>query len=226
MRAVRGVFLLSMVVAVSAMQSPEPPLSEMRLTVHTLLREDIFAGFMSGNMDRFARGERNIDALLQSRPDQKANLLAWKASAQLYRAVLAHEAKKADEVKQLLSSAVGNFSEAGRLSDGNDGVTRNCRAVARWFIADRLPEPYRSQLWAAGLCQLQYAVEAAGCGDRQAARTFQRRTPGRPGDVSAAHGPQGRSRALRGQDHCADTRDRLRQPRQSNGRRIPTAARR
>ena len=75
MRAVRGVFLLSMVVAVSAMQSPEPPLSEMRLTVHTLLREDIFAGFMSGNMDRFATGRAQhrraaaVQAGSESQPD-------------------------------------------------------------------------------------------------------------------------------------------------------------
>lgn len=163
MRTVRGVFLLPVVLAVSAMQLPEPPLSETRLTVHTLVREDIFAGFMSGNMDRFARGERNIDALLQSRPDQKANLLAWKASAQLYRAVLAHEAKNPDEVKKLLSSATSNFAEAGKLSDGNDGVTPIAGGSAV-VLADRLPEPYRSQLWAQAYASFNSLWKQQGAG--------------------------------------------------------------
>ena len=163
MRAVRGVFLLSVVVAVSAMQSPEPPLSEMRLTVHTLVREDIFAGFMSGNMDRFARGERNVDALLQSRPDQKANLLAWKGSSQLYRAVLAHEAKKADEMNHLMNSAMSNFAEAGKLRDVNDGVAAIAGGSAV-VIADRLPEPYRSQLWALGYASFNTLWKQQGAG--------------------------------------------------------------
>jgi hypothetical protein len=30
-----------------AAQSPEPPLAETRLTVHTLLREDVFAGYLA-----------------------------------------------------------------------------------------------------------------------------------------------------------------------------------
>jgi hypothetical protein len=163
MRARRMVFLLSVVVAVSAMQLPEPPLSEMRLTVHTLVREDIFAGFMSGNMDRFARGERNIDALLQSRPDQKANLLAWKASAQLYRAALAHEARNAADVKQLLGLAMNNFEEARKLSDGNDGVAA-ITGGSTVVLADRLPEPDRSQLWSQGYASFNKLWKQQGAG--------------------------------------------------------------
>ena len=146
MRAIRGVLLLSAVVAVSAMQSSDPPLSEMKLTVHTLVREDIFAGFMAGDMNRFARGERSIESLLQSRPDQKANLLAWKGAAQLYRAVLAHEAKKTDETKQLMTASMNNFAEARKLSDGNDGVAP-ILGGSGVTLADRLPEPYRAELW-------------------------------------------------------------------------------
>ena len=42
-------------VAMTAAQAPEPPLSDTRLTVHTLLREDVFAGFLANDMNRFAR---------------------------------------------------------------------------------------------------------------------------------------------------------------------------
>jgi hypothetical protein len=68
-------------------QSPEALLSDSRLSVHTLLREDMFAGFLSDNMERLAKGEKNLDILLTKRPEQKANLLSWKGQAELYRAV-------------------------------------------------------------------------------------------------------------------------------------------
>src|SRR5438874_10208597 len=80
---------VSFVALMAMSQSPEPPLSETRLTVHTLLREDIFSGFMEKDMERFARGERNIDMLLAKRPEAKSDLLAWKAGVVLYRAALA-----------------------------------------------------------------------------------------------------------------------------------------
>ena len=36
-------------------QAPEPPLADTRLTVHTLVREDIFAGFLQNDLTRLAR---------------------------------------------------------------------------------------------------------------------------------------------------------------------------
>ena len=53
-------------------QAPEPPLGDTRLTVHTLLREDIFAGFLQNDLARLGRAERNADALLASRPAERA----------------------------------------------------------------------------------------------------------------------------------------------------------
>ena len=79
MRAFKGVLLACAMVVTATAQSQEPPIGDTRLTVHTLLREDVFAGFLDNNMERFARADRNLDALLKQRPDQRANLLAWKA---------------------------------------------------------------------------------------------------------------------------------------------------
>ena len=79
---------------------PDPPLSETRLTIHTLLREDIFAGFLENDMRRLARGEKNIQLLLQQRPEAKAPLLGWQASTLLYRATRAHESGRADEYRE------------------------------------------------------------------------------------------------------------------------------
>src|SRR5687767_2117431 len=78
----------------------EPPLSDARLGIHTLLREDLFAGFLGGDLKRMARGEKNLESLLEERPKDKAPLLAWKAGVKLYRAVLAHEAKEPDKFEK------------------------------------------------------------------------------------------------------------------------------
>ena len=128
-------------------QSPEPPLSDTRLAVHTLVREDIFAGFMANDMVRFARGERNVEQLLRDRPDQRGNLLAWRASAAMYRAVLAHESGDNGEFLKHLHAARAAFAEASKQTSGNDGVTAITGGSYAVF-ADRLPEPHRATAWA------------------------------------------------------------------------------
>lgn len=144
--------LLSSLVVVLVMipganaQSPEPPLSDKRLTVHTLVREDVFAGFLANDMVRFARGERNIEQLLQDRPGQRGNVLAWRGAAGMYRAVLAHEAGNGGEFLKQLDAARAAFAEAAKQTSGNDGVaaiTGGTYAV----LADRLPEPHRASAW-------------------------------------------------------------------------------
>jgi hypothetical protein len=121
---VQSSLMVLAVVAVTGAQSTEPPISDTRLTVHTLVREDIFAGFLDNNMDRFARGERNIELLLKERPTEKANLVAWRGGADLYRAVVAHESGKREEFTRQLQQARDDFAEAAKLATGNDGVSR------------------------------------------------------------------------------------------------------
>jgi hypothetical protein len=142
-KSVLLIFVLGMAVAA---QSPDPPLSDTRLTVHTLVREDLFAGFLSNDMTRFARGERNVAALIAERPDQRANLLAWQGGAVLYRAARAHEAGDAKEFERLYQSARDAFAEATRLQAGNDGVHAIIGGTFSLF-ADRLPPAHRPGAW-------------------------------------------------------------------------------
>jgi hypothetical protein len=128
-------------------QSPEPPLADTRLTVHTLVREDIFAGFMGNDMVRFARAERNVEQLLKDRPDQRGNLLAWRGGARMLHAVLAHEAGKSGEFVEHLEAARAAFAEAAKQTSGNDGVAAITGGTYAVF-ADRLPEPHRATAWA------------------------------------------------------------------------------
>ena len=121
MRLLSGVLAAIVVIAAPAAQSPDEVLSDTRLSVHTLVREDIFAGFKSDNMARFERGERNIEILLTQRPEQRGNLLAWKAGTKLYRALLAHEAGQPEAFARLcawglVDSYRQQHSEPGRYT--------------------------------------------------------------------------------------------------------------
>ena len=146
MRVMSSLVLLLVAIAGVKAQSPEPPLADTRLTVHTLVREDVFAGFMANDMVRFARAERNIAQLLKERPDQRGNLLAWTGSVTMYRAVLAREAGRQDEFLTHLQAARAAFAEAAKQTAGNEGaaaITGGTYAV----FADRLPEPHRATAW-------------------------------------------------------------------------------
>lgn len=147
MRSLKTALLVSVVVTAAAAQSPDPLLSETRLSVHTLVREDIFAGFRNGNIERLAKAEQNIEVLLKERPEQRANLLAWKAGAATYRAVRAHESGQTAEFGRRFAEALDGFAAAAKLDTGNEGVAAITGGTMATF-ADRLPEKHRAAAWA------------------------------------------------------------------------------
>jgi hypothetical protein len=140
------ILLVGAFVTVVAAQSPQTPLSDSRLTIHTLVREDIFAGFMADDMKRFERGEKNIELLLEQRPSQKGNLLSWKGGALLYRAVRAHENNSPNEFKRYYRQAIETFAEAAKQPEGSEGVPAVTGGSFAIF-ADRLPKEYRAAAW-------------------------------------------------------------------------------
>lgn len=139
--------------------SPEPPLGENRLTVSTLVREDIFSGWQDDDMERYARAERNIEQLLKDRPVERAELLAWKGGTRLYRAVLALEAGKKDEFDRGYQETLDLFKEARELAPKGQPVAMVTVAAvvggSYALFADRLPEKYRPAAWAVSYEQYQ-----------------------------------------------------------------------
>jgi hypothetical protein len=133
-------------VTLATAQSPGPQLSDPRLPVSTLVREDIFAGFLDDDMERFSRGERSIQLLLEQRPDERPELLAWKGGVTLYRAVLAHENNRPREFQENYRKALGLFSEGRKLGPQDIGVDAVIGGSYVVF-ADRLPEEYRGAAW-------------------------------------------------------------------------------
>jgi hypothetical protein len=143
----KSVVLAVALSAAVAAQSPEPPLSERRLSVHTLVREDLFAGFLRDELERFSRGERNVATLLQERPEDRASLLAWQGGAALYRAVRAHEAGNDAQFERIYQSARDAFDEATRLEAPQDGASAIVGGSLS-LLADRLPPSHRPAAWA------------------------------------------------------------------------------
>ena len=146
MRAISKVVLLAFLVTVALAQSPEPPLTDSRFTVHTLVREDIFAGFLEDDMTRFNRGEKNIEILLEKRPAEKASLLAWKGGATLYRAVRAIDEKRDDEFRKLYQQSLDHFA-AARQANPKDGGVDAIMGGSFAIFADRLPKEHRVPAW-------------------------------------------------------------------------------
>ena len=167
MRAMRSLVLIFGIVAAAAAQSPDPPLSDARLTVHTLLREDVFAGFMANDMERVARAERNLERLLQDRPGDRGNLLAWRGSIALHRAARAHEAGKADEFQRHLTAARDAFAEAAqqtqamRVSRQLQGVATRCSQIG--FLSPSARPPGRRRTPHTRSCGSNRAPQSTNC---------------------------------------------------------------
>ena len=141
-----GILLALMMITATAAQISDPPLSETRLTIHTLLREDIFAGFLENDMQRLARGEKNIQLLLQQRPEAKAPLLGWQASTVLYRATRAHESGRTGEYREQYQRSLSLFDEANRLDSESVGVIA-VTGGSFATLADRLPKVDQADGW-------------------------------------------------------------------------------
>ena len=153
----RVLLIFVALVAISAAvraQNPEPPLADTRLTVHTLLREDIFAGFLKNDVARLARAEKNADLLLTSRPAERAAILAWQGSMALTRAAMANEAKQPDQFREQYRRAQDLFNEAMKLGPENVGVFAIAGGT-QVSLADRLPEAERKAGWELGYAAYQ-----------------------------------------------------------------------
>jgi tetratricopeptide (TPR) repeat protein len=145
----RALLILGFVVAISSAipaQSPEPPIADTRLTVHTLVREDIFAGFLQSDLTRLARAEKNLEALYANRPGDRPGILAWQGGAALTRAAVANEANQPDQFRQHYRRAQDLFAEAMKLGPEDVGVFA-ITGGSQLSVADRLPATERAAGW-------------------------------------------------------------------------------
>ena len=120
--------------------------NDPRLTVHTIVRENIFAGYMVKDMIRLAKGEAMLEQLDKERPDQRQHVRAWQGGAATFRAVLAYENGDRATGDRLYSIAQSRFDEALKLGP-NDGGVWAVIATVNGLFADRLPVDKRGAAW-------------------------------------------------------------------------------
>src|SRR5262249_38126563 len=114
------VIVVACITAVSRAQ--DSVLSDTRISVHTLIREDVFAGILEDDMQRLEKGEKNIEILLEQRPKEKASLLAWKAGVTMFRGVLALEDKRTDDFEKKYTQGLELLKQAKALAPDDVGV--------------------------------------------------------------------------------------------------------
>lgn len=163
MRTLKTLLLALAFVTVAMAYSSEIPLDDTRLTIHTLVREDIFAGWLENDLERLARGEKNIELLLEKRPKAKAELLAWKAGAMLYRSTLALAKNQRATFEQQYKQSLALFAEAKQLGPQSGGVAAVTGGSFGLF-ADRLPKEHRAAAWQTSYDAYQVLWQQQGAG--------------------------------------------------------------
>lgn len=119
-----------------------------RLSVHTQVREDIFAGYITGDMERFEVGVKKLDQLLQENPDNLP-ALGWRASTELFRAVRAHEAGKTAEFRKMYDQSIATMDRALSSTPKDPGVIATTGATLILF-GDRLPAEKQAESYKKG----------------------------------------------------------------------------
>lgn len=117
-----------------------------RLPVSTLVREDVFAGLMAGDMIRFERGAENVDRILAERPDERGSALIWKAGVTLFRSVLARERGDQAAYQRFLREANEYYAEGERAAPKNISVIAGT-AGSLVILTDRLAPEDQPELW-------------------------------------------------------------------------------
>lgn len=127
-------------------QQPRRPSFDPRLPAQTILREDLFAGFMTNDQQRFLRGEDNLQMLLAARPAERPVLMAWKGAIAFKLALDAQQARRPADFEREYRKALDLYAAARKLAPADLGVIAVIAGTNATF-ADRLPERYRRQAW-------------------------------------------------------------------------------
>lgn len=140
-----GILLVAGISILQA-QVPEKP-KEIR--VSTWVREDIFSGFLEGDMARFGKGEQKLERILAANP-KAGDALAWRGGVEMYRAVLASEAGDVKGFESRYAKAKEYFDRAAAVSKEAPQYAQSWHAVTGGSYAvfsDRLPGKYKREGW-------------------------------------------------------------------------------
>jgi tetratricopeptide (TPR) repeat protein len=142
-KVVIGAFVFG---AASLVISAEQEHRPKNVPFYTWVREDTFAGFMSGDMTRFERGMQKTEEYLREDPGNM-QALDWKGAGTVYRAVRAFNAGDEAKGDELFREAVALMDKALAAAPQDPGVRATTGGTLA-FLASQLPERYAQQVWA------------------------------------------------------------------------------
>lgn len=125
-------------------------LAQQRLTLHWLVREDIFAGILANDRVRLEKGAQTLDRVAAWYPETQ--VAAWRAGVEAMRAVWAYEENRIEDFRRHYALTLTYFDRC-RATASDPTSNRNI-AIPEIFeggvyvaIADRLPESLRAGAW-------------------------------------------------------------------------------
>ncbi|MFN0100668.1 MAG: hypothetical protein ACKV2U_01120 [Bryobacteraceae bacterium] len=119
------------------------------IRVSTWVREDLFAGFLEGDMARHAQGEKKLDSILAGNPNA-ADAWGWKGGAELLHAVRAYEAGDIAGFEAGYAKAKVAFARTAEIAKQipQYGVALHAIAGGSFTVfGDRMPPQYRREAW-------------------------------------------------------------------------------
>lgn len=128
-------------------------LAEQRLTLHWLVREDIFAGVLANDRARLEKGAQTLDTVAAFYPSVEVH--AWRAGVEMMRAIWAHEDGKPEDFRRHYSLAMTYFDATRNAADQKSAAIPEIFEGGIYVAtADRLPENLRRGAWER--CYLAY----------------------------------------------------------------------
>jgi hypothetical protein len=120
--------------------------AEQRMSLHWLVREDIFSGLLANDRARLEKGAKTLDAVASFYPP--VDVTAWRGSIELMRAVWAHEDGKTEDFRRHYAISMAYFDECRNLSNEKTAIIPEIFEGGTYVvIADRLPENLRRGAW-------------------------------------------------------------------------------
>lgn len=138
-------FALFVLTSLCLLAQPKP--KDLNLSIW--VREDIFAGFLEGNMARHAVGVKKLEAVLADNP-KAADAIAWQGGSELLYAVRAHESGDNAGFVSHYQKANALFVRAAELLKEYRAYEQSVLAITGGSFAvfgDRLPAHLRTDAW-------------------------------------------------------------------------------
>jgi hypothetical protein len=126
--------------------APLMAIDDSKLTVHTLVREDIFAGLLAGDMETHDRGMAKLKELRKTRPAELATIDSWESLGLSLHAANAWKAGKKEEARKLFDQAWELQTKALAAEPKDVGVNAVVGG-AGILVGDRLPTEMKDRLW-------------------------------------------------------------------------------